>query len=114
MTIFETVRNALLAGLGMQSKVKEFIDELIKKGELSESQGAKLIKEWTEKAEKGTGDLTKNFSEILTKALNKMNLPTKDDIEKLNKKVQYLSSRVKKLEGVKGEGQAEGSPGREE
>ena len=101
MTFFEAVRNALLAGFGVQQKVKEFIDELVKKGELSESQGAKRVKEWSEKAEKGTGDITKNFSEILTKTLNKMNLPTKDDIEKLNKKVQNLSNRVKKLEGGK-------------
>ena len=42
-----------------------------------------------------------------------MNLPTKDDIEKLNKKIQNLSNRIKKLEGVKEEGQAEGSLGRE-
>lgn len=103
MTFFETVRNAMLAGFGMQEKVKEFIDELVKKGELSESQGAKLVKEWSEKAEKSTEGLSKNFSEILTKTLDKMNLPTKDDIEKLNKKVQNLSSRVKKLEGIKGE-----------
>lgn len=107
MTLFETVRNAMLAGLGMQQKVSEFVDELVKKGELSESQGAKLVKEWSEKAEKGTEGLTKNFSEILTKTLDKMNLPTKDDIEKLNKKVQALSVRVKKLEGIKGEGQEE-------
>ncbi len=107
MTFFETVRNAMLAGFGMQQKVKEFIDELVKKGELSESQGAKLVKEWSEKAEKSTEGLTKNFSEILTKTLDKMNLPTKDDIEKLNKKVQTLSNRVKKLEGVKGEEQEE-------
>ncbi|MFA4827718.1 MAG: phasin family protein [Thermodesulfovibrionales bacterium] len=107
MTLFETVRNAMLAGLGMQQKVREFVDELVKKGELSESQGAKLIKEWSEKAEKGTEGLTKNFSEILTKTLDKMNLPTKDDIEKLNKKVQALSGRIKKLEGIKGEGQEE-------
>jgi len=105
MTIFETVRSALLAGLGMQEKVKGFIDELVKKGELSESQGAKLIKEWADKAEKGTEGFSKNFSEILTKTLDKMNLPTKDDIEKLNKKIQGLSNRVKKLEGVKEEGQ---------
>lgn len=31
MTVFETIRSALLAGLGMQQKVNEFIDELIKK-----------------------------------------------------------------------------------
>lgn len=108
MAIFDTVRNALLAGLGMQQKVSEFIDELVKKGELSESQGSKLVKEWSEKAEKGTDQFTKNISETLTKALNKMNLPTKDDVEKLNKKIQALSGRVKKIEGVKeGEGPEE-------
>lgn len=103
MNLFETIRNAMLAGFGMQEKVKEFIDELVKKGELSESQGAKLVKEWSEKAEKSTEGFSKNFSEILTKTLDKMNLPTKDDIEKLNKKIQNLSSRIRKLEGSKGE-----------
>jgi len=107
MTFFETIRSAMLAGFGMQQKVNEFIDELVKKGELSESQGAKLVKEWTQKAEKSTGDLGKNFSEILAKTMDKMNLPTKDDIEKLNKKIQYLSNRVKKLEGTKAEEQEE-------
>ena len=114
MTLFEAVRNALLAGFGMQQKVKEFIDDLVKKGELNESQGAKLIKEWSEKAEKGTDQFTKNFSDIFTKTMEKMNLPTRDDIEKLNKKVQNLSGRIKKLEGVKEEEQAEGSLRREE
>ncbi|RJQ41840.1 MAG: hypothetical protein C4550_00775 [Nitrospiraceae bacterium] len=103
MTFFETIRSAMLAGFGMQEKVREFIDELVKKGELSESQGAKLVKEWTEKAEKGTEGFSKNFSEIVTKTLDKMNLPTKDDIEKLNKKIQGISNRVKKLEGAKEE-----------
>lgn len=107
MTVFEAVRNALLAGFGMQEKVNEFIDGLIKKGELSESQGAKLIKEWSQKAEQGTGQFSKNISEALTKVMEKMNLPTKDDIERLNKKIHALSMRVKKLEGIKEQGQEE-------
>jgi poly(hydroxyalkanoate) granule-associated protein len=100
MTVFDVVRNAILAGFGVQEKVKEFIDELVKKGELSESQGAKLVKEWTEKADKSTSDLGKSISELVTKTLEKMNIPTKDDMEKLNKKIQSLSARVKKLEGT--------------
>ena len=99
MTFFDVVRNAMLAGFGIQEKVKEFIDELVKKGELSESQGAKLFKEWTEKAGKTSDQLSKNISELVTKALEKMNLPTKDDIEKLNKEIQSLSDRIKKIEG---------------
>ncbi|MDI6728175.1 MAG: phasin family protein [Thermodesulfovibrionales bacterium] len=107
MTIFDVVRNAIMAGFGVQEKVKEFIDELVKKGELSESQGAKLIKEWTEKADKSTSELSKSMSELVSKTLEKMNIPTKDDMEKLNKKIQSLSSRVKKLEGTPEETESE-------
>ncbi|MEW6118008.1 MAG: phasin family protein [Nitrospirota bacterium] len=100
MTVFDIVRNAVLAGFGVQEKVKEFIDDLVKKGELSESQGAKLVKEWSEKAEKSTTDWSKSISDVITKTMEKMNIPTKDDFDKLNKKVQNLSARVKKLEGT--------------
>ena len=103
MTFFDVVRNALLAGLAVQEKVNEFINELVKKGELSESQGAKLVREWTEKADKSTEQFSKSLSDIVTKTMEKMALPTKDDIEKLNKKIQALSARVKRLEGVKSE-----------
>ncbi len=107
MTFFDVVRRALLAGFGVQEKVKEFIDDLVKKGELSESEGAKLVKEWTEKADRTSQDLTKSLSDIITKTMDKMNLPTKDDIERLNKKVSALSARVKRLEGGKEEGPEE-------
>lgn len=100
MTVFDIVRNAILAGFGVQEKVREFIDELVKKGELSESQGAKLVKEWTEKADKSTAELSKTISDLVSKTLEKMNIPTRDEIEKLNKKIQSLSARIKKLEGV--------------
>lgn len=102
MTVFDIVRNALLAGLGAQEKAKEFIDDLVKKGELSDSQGAKLVKEWTEKAGKGSEEMSKTLTEIITRAVDKMNLATHDDIEKLNKKLHTLSGRVKKLEGDSG------------
>lgn len=107
MTVFDIVRNALLAGFGVQEKVREFIDDLVKKGELSESQGAKIVKEWTETANKTTEQFSKSLSDVISKTLEKMNIPTKEDIEKLNKKVQSLSLRVKKLEGIKEETQQE-------
>ncbi|UCG77290.1 MAG: phasin family protein [Nitrospirota bacterium] len=101
MTVFDIARNALLAGLGVQEKVKEFIDDLVKKGELSDSQGAKLIKEWTEKADKGTEDLTKTLSELISRTLEKMKLPSSDDIDKLSKKISSLEAKIKKLESSK-------------
>jgi len=104
MAIVDMIRNALLAGFGVQEKVKEIIDDLVKKGELSESQGAKLVKEWTEKVEKNTEDVSKSLSEIVSRTLEKMNLPTKGDIDKMTEKVDAVAARVSKLEGAKGQG----------
>jgi polyhydroxyalkanoate synthesis regulator phasin len=108
MTFFDAVRNALLAGFGVQEKVAEFINDLVKKGELSESQGAKLVKEWTDKADKSTDQLSKSLSDIVSKTMEKMTLPSKDDIETLNRSIQELSERVKKLEGIKSESSRSG------
>ncbi len=99
MTFFDVVKNALLAGLGLQETVREFLDDLVKKGELSESQGAKLFKEWSERAEKSSDTLSRNISDLITTSLKKMNIPTSDDIEKLTKEVHSLSRRLSKLEG---------------
>jgi polyhydroxyalkanoate synthesis regulator phasin len=98
MTLFDALRKALLAGFGVQEKVKEMIDELVEKGELSEKQGAKLVKEWSEKAEKGTSDINKTVSELITNAMSKMNIPTKGDLDKVDRKLKSLSTRIKKLE----------------
>lgn len=103
MTFFDAVRNALLAGFGVQEKVSEFISDLVKKGELSESQAARLVKEWTDKADKSSEQLSKNLSDIVSKAMERMTIPSKDDLEKLNKKIQALSARVRKLEGIASE-----------
>ncbi len=98
MTVFESIRKALMAGLGVQEKVKELVDELVKKGELSESQGSKLVKEWTDKVGKSGDELGKGITEIVSKTLDKMNMPSRNEVEKLHKKVLSLSARIKKLE----------------
>ncbi len=101
MAFFEAISNAILFGFGVQEKVKEFIDELVRKGELSESQGVKLVKEWSEKADKSIPELSQSFSDVVSKTLEKMNLPTNNDIERLNSTIDFLSSRLEKLEGIK-------------
>ena len=98
MALLDIIRNAMLAGFGVQEKVKEIIDDFVKKGELSESQGAKLVKEWSEKVDKNTEDISKSLNELVHKALEKMSLPSKEEITKLNEQVNALSERIKKLE----------------
>jgi polyhydroxyalkanoate synthesis regulator phasin len=98
MALVDILRNALLAGFGVQEKVKEFVDELVKKGELNESQGAKLVKEWADKAEKNTEDITNSLNDLVKKTIDKMKFPLKEDVDKLTEQVTILSERIKKLE----------------
>jgi len=98
MTLNEILHRTLMAGLGIPEKVNEVVDELVKKGELSESQGAKLLKECSDKVSKSGEDISKSMSELINKTLEKMNIPTREEVEKLSKKVTALTTRVKKLE----------------
>jgi len=97
MEILESVKRLMLAGIGVPEKLKEIVDDLVKRGELSESQGAKLFKEWTDKAEKGTEDMGKAISDAVGKALERMNIPSKDEVEALRKEVKALQKKVKEL-----------------
>lgn len=98
MSINEIVHKALMAGIGLPEKVSEIVDDLVKKGELSKSQGAKLVKECSDKVGRSGEEINKAMTELIDKTLEKMNIPTRDEVEKLKKKVTALSARVKKLE----------------
>ncbi len=98
MTGFDLVRNAILAGFGVQEKVREFIDDLVKRGELSESQGAKLVKECSEKADKTSSELNDIVAGIIPKTLERMNVPTKKDIQELSEQLYRMSVRISALE----------------
>lgn len=98
MTINEIVHKALMVGIGVPEKLKDLVDELVQKGELSESQGARLVKECSEKVTRSGEDISRSLSELMDKTLEKMNVPSKDDYEKLSKKVTGLTARIKKLE----------------
>jgi len=87
-----------MAGLGVPEKMKDLVEDLVKKGELSESEGARLVKECTEKVTKSGEDISKSVSELIGKTLEKMNIPTRNEVEELKKKLKSLSSKVKKLE----------------
>ncbi len=102
MAIIDMVRNALLAGFGAQEKMREFIDELVKRGELSELQGAKLVKEWSEKVEKNTEDISKSINEVASKTLEKMNFATQEDLRKINEKIDLLAEKIAKMQNTPG------------
>jgi polyhydroxyalkanoate synthesis regulator phasin len=106
MTVSEMIKKAMLAGLGAQEKAKDFIEELVKAGELSKNEGATLVKEWATKAEESTKELDLKVKDAMSATLEKLNIPTRDDLDKMDKKLHHISARLTKLEGGGGKGGA--------
>jgi polyhydroxyalkanoate synthesis regulator phasin len=99
MTITEIIKKTLLAGVGAGEKFKEFVDELAKAGEVSTNEASKLVKEWSEKAQQSTKDLDSRVRDAIGGAFEKMNIATRADMERLEKKLQNISERLSKIEG---------------
>ena len=93
--VFDMVKKALLAGLGVQQSVQNFLDDLVKKGELSDGDAAKLLKDWINKTEESAHELEKKINEGVSKTLSVMNLPSRQDISRLEKQIEDLAKLLR-------------------
>lgn len=96
--MFEPVKRALLVGLGIQERLKEYVDELVRKGEVSKEQSGSMLKDLMGAAEKNVESLEGTWQDMIQSAMERMNLPTREDLGNLEKKVNALSRRVAKLD----------------
>jgi len=94
MNVADVIKRAMLVA-GSAGKSQEFVDELVRQGTFQE-RGSSLVKEWTSKAMESTGyDL--KVKDTIAGAFEKLNIPTRDDLEKLEKKIQGISARLSNL-----------------
>jgi len=90
--MLDMIKKTMLASVGLTLMTKEKIEtiasELIKKGQMSEKEGSEFVDELIKKSEQAKEALETNIENIVKKLLDKMNLATKDDINKLEKKIE--------------------------
>lgn len=106
------LKNTVLASIGAfqvtKAKAEKIIDDLIKKGDLQESDRKTAVLELLEKAEKSTANIRDKVSMEVSKAhkeiskfaneVKQYKLVKQDDIKKLESKVDKLTKLVKSLE----------------
>ena len=105
----EGIRRALLAGVGAvsvaQDEAEKFVSHVIEKGEIAEKDGRSLLNELAEKRKQRAQESSKRVSDELEKRmeslLNRMNIPTKSDIEQLSNKVAELTKKIDTLKEQK-------------
>lgn len=99
--IQDTLRKVLLAGIGAvalaQDEFEALVNRLVERGELAEKDGKKLIREMMEKQKKENRRVEEYIIKRVEETLSRLNMPTKGDIEALNKKISALSKKIDDL-----------------
>ena len=103
------IRRVLLAGVGAisvaQDEAEKFVHKLIEKGEIAEKDGRSLLNDLAENRKQRAQESSKRVSDELEKRmeglLNRMNIPTKSDIEQLSTKVAELTKKIDTLKEQK-------------
>ena len=90
----------IFMGLGLLALTKEqgekMIEELIEKGRISREEGPKVLKDLLARAEEEKKALEARIDSGLAKSLQRLNVPTRKDMEKVNKKLDQILKELKK------------------
>ena len=78
-----------------KEKVEQAIKTLEKKGEIGKKEAEKLIKELTRKGKEVKKEFQQKVEEAVEKALKKMNIPTRKEIEEIKKELEELKKKIK-------------------
>ena len=97
----DLLRKMFLATIGAaaiaQEEIEVLINRLVERGELAEQEGKKLAKEMMEKRKARTEKVETEISKNLEGVLERMNIPSKADVEALSQKISGLSKKIDEM-----------------
>lgn len=99
--VLGTLRKLVLASVGAvgvaQDEINHLINRMVERGEITEKDARKLVndlqKEINKRRKSGQTKAEKEMESIM----EKMNVPSKADIEDLTKQVAHLTKRIEEL-----------------
>ncbi|HSQ28064.1 MAG TPA: phasin family protein [Anaerolineales bacterium] len=99
--LFQTARKVLLASVGAmalaQDEIEDFVNRLIERGEIAETDGRKLMQEIKERRKANMGRAEDLFSSRMDSMIKRLNIPTKADIDSLSEKIAILSKKMDEI-----------------
>ena len=94
----DIIRKAIFLGLGAiamtQDKAESIVDELIKKGEIASSERYKTIDRLLREADSQQKQVQDRLSETVEKAILKMGLPTKRDLDEIKDTLKRIELKL--------------------
>jgi poly(hydroxyalkanoate) granule-associated protein len=100
-SIKETAHKIFLASIGAialaQDEIEELITKLIERGETAEQEGKELVNEVMDRRKKIQKKTENEINSQIEQILERMDVPTKADIDSLSKKITALSKKIDEL-----------------
>jgi poly(hydroxyalkanoate) granule-associated protein len=99
--LLEASRKLMLASIGAvalaQDELENLAQRLVERGQIAEQDSKRLVREVMERRRKETGRAEEQVEKHVEDLLQRMNVPTKSDIESLSAKIEALSKKVDEL-----------------
>lgn len=98
-------KDMLLFGLGSATLAKEvaedFVDEMIKSGQVQAQERAQLVEDFTERARSMKTEFESTLKQRMRDLAHDMHLVTRDEIEGLQERIRNLEAKIEDLETQK-------------
>ncbi|MBN2591922.1 MAG: phasin family protein [Sedimentisphaerales bacterium] len=95
--MFETLDKMMLAGLGAISMTREraekIFDEYVSRGKVEKENRTGFIKAMMDAADKNRAELENLIAKQVRETVEHLNLPTRDDVQSLEQKIDKLLNR---------------------
>lgn len=104
----ELLRKVVLAGVGAvamsRDETEQLVAKLVERGELAQKDAEKLLRDVQSRLRQRRPDVQEQAEKVTMRAqqgmedfLNRLNIPSKRDIEDLSAKIAQLAARVEEL-----------------
>jgi poly(hydroxyalkanoate) granule-associated protein len=101
----EATRKIMLAAIGAMAlgrdELEDFLNKLVERGEIAEKDGRNLMGELMEKRKKILHGAEEQGNKHMEDLLERMNVPSKRDIDELSARVALLSKKIDSLTNPK-------------
>ncbi len=96
--MFDLMKKGMLAGIGLALKTKDEVEDMVqeiqKKGEMSEAEGRKFFEDVQKKYADAQGKLEKRVEQTVKDFLKKTHIVTSDELKELKKEIRELKSII--------------------
>jgi polyhydroxyalkanoate synthesis regulator phasin len=99
--MFKLFKKVVLAGLGLQARANEVVNDWIKEGERNQSKEARWVKGLMDRLETEAASFDQKANDLYKKALSLVNLPSREEMNRLSKKVDDFISRFEQTQRAK-------------